>query len=201
MKEMPSMPQPKTEKKDEPITPEDVGFQSVKGADYLSGNKDSSSRIEQIGIDNIAERKGRFKNMLSNIERIAGDREAIDNLNKTMARIEADNTFGEKNNDVVDFLNFTKSTIANFKDKAALKLVLERGSKERVQESLIIGRGFINSPELEELGEGIKNAAYAATELAMELYAQEHGGRGYRTTEQVKEFEEAKKRSAKIKVS
>jgi len=199
MKEIPPV-QPEQEKS-EPLKPEDVGFRAITGLDFLSGNKDSLSRIEQMGIDNTAERKGRFEQLLSNIERVAGDRSSINTLKQMAEKIEADDTFAEKTRDVVDFLNFTKSVVANFNDKPALKLVFERGSKDILQESLIIGRGFINMPELSDLGDDVKNAAFSAVELGMMLYAQEHEGRGYQTTEQRKEFEEAKKRSANLKIS
>lgn len=179
------------------ISPEDIGFRSIQGKDYFSPNPEGKNRTESMGIDIIEERRGRFEKLLEYINSYA-DREVVTELKQTSKSILEQTDSDDDNMDITSALDLVASIIANKSDKASLKMALERGMKDSMQETLDRAR---RSEHFPKLSEGAYQSYSAAVELIAELYSQEHDGHIYESTERKKEIEEMRERSKNLNIS
>lgn len=176
-------------------SPEQMGFKVIVGKDVLEGpgygpNASPSERIAGMRLDNTVERKSRWEQYLGNIGKTALDPEK---RTAAVAELSSD-VASEEDPYTRDALEYVKSMIANFEDPVAAKLILDRGKRGSMQES--IARAVIPYKyNANELG----NAVHSALKLAEERYFQEHG-EAYQTAEQKRELQEAKERASGIDV-
>jgi hypothetical protein len=179
------------------VSPEDIGFRAIQGKDYFPPNPEGKNRTESMGIDIIEERRGRFEKLLGYLDKYT-DKEVVTQLRQASKSILEQADSDDDSMDITAALDLVASIIANKSDKASLKMALERGMKDSMQETLDRAR---RSEHFPKLSEGAYQAYSAAVELIAELYAQEHDGHIYESTDRKKEIEEMKERSKGLNIS
>lgn len=194
--------------------PEDVGFHRVKGLDYfegvdVAGLPEGQRKMAGMSIDNTAERRGKFEQMLANIAAVGTNPEtrkkAVDALNEMSRAALEGGVDDEHLSDMMNVIDFARGAIGSFSDARQLRMILERGSRDAMQESIArTSELLLTNAERHKIDEpshtSLDQPVMGVLELARQLYAQEHGGNAYRTAEQKQELEKMKQQAKQIHV-
>ena len=215
--QIPKIPETETQPKIPVPTPEALGFKQTEMLDVFktSQSGDARTKLQEIGhtnvlnktIDNITERKDKWEQNISNIARVGADpkkrRMAVDELKKYEDSIRGKAEQSEDDADILKVLDYTRSFIGNFGNADMMRVLLNRGGSDRMQDSIarVSDKILIDNQPVDPSGIGLRDVVGNVLELSRHRYAQEHGGNAYRTADQKAYIAEAKQRLSKLRVT
>lgn len=186
--------------------PSEVGFRQIIGRDVLDKSPLDSAhehlqRLANMKIDNTEERSSRWEGHLRNLAELSGDtqkRQAIIAELRTFAQSTQESSSQENAQDQIAVAEFTISMLTNINNPAVLKGIIARGARDTMQEAIAVGYNSVRGHYQAEGNSDAQRAVRYATELARELYVQEHDGRAYQTSEEKAALERATQDAARV---
>jgi len=162
--------------------PEELGFRVVP-------------ELDQVGnVDTTNIRKARWEMPLWVAGQDLSNREERQSLVKNLASTSEK----QENPEAQELVDLVRSFVGNWESPAALKAVIERGSRDTMQDIMINHAGKIRFepyPRGSNLGIDGSLAMDIVIALTQEKYGQEHGGVPYQTAAQKAEIEQMHQRA------